>query len=49
MSIRCTILSTLCKFELFKQKVERKKNRKNETLEKSRLTQGTRENIKIYI
>ena len=50
MSIQCTILSTLCTFEHFlNKKLKEKKNRKNETLEKSRLTQGIRENLKIYI
>ena len=49
MSIQCTILSTLCTFEHFlNKKLKEKKNRKNETLEKSRLTQGIRENLKIY-
>lgn len=52
MSIQCTILSTLCKLEHFlnkKLKLKKKKNTGKMTLEKIRLTRGTRENLKIYI
>lgn len=50
MSVQCTILSTLCKFEHFlNKKLKEKKKPGKITLEKTRLTQGTRENLKIYI